>query len=182
MRLTKLPIDGPVRVELDRLEDERGFFARSYCSQEFAEHGLFDTVAQVNTSFTAQMGSVRGIHFQREPHSEAKLVRVVRGAIFDVVVDLRADSPTFGQWISEELSADNRTMLAIPEGFGHGFQTLTDDVEMIYLHSVPYAPESNGGIRFDDPAVGIVWPLPINLVSPKDLTLPLLDDLEPLVP
>ena len=182
MQLTKFAIEGPLCVELDRIEDERGFFARSFCSTEFAEHGLFHTVAQANTSYTAKMGTVRGIHFQREPHSEAKLVRVVRGAIFDVAVDLRAGSSTFGQWVSQELSSETRRMLAIPEGFGHGFQTLTDDVEMIYLHSVPYVPECSGGVRYDDPTIGIDWPLPINMVSPKDSKLPSIDDLEPLVP
>ena len=182
MNFTGLALDGVLRVELEPLEDERGFFARSFCKSEFAAQGLFADVAQINSSYTARKGSIRGLHFQRAPAAEAKLVRVVRGAICDVAVDLRSGSRTFGQWVSERLSADNRRALYIPEGFAHGFQTLSDNVEIIYLHSVPFAPGLGGGVRFDDREIGVDWPLPVSVISLKDQELPSLNSTEPLEP
>jgi dTDP-4-dehydrorhamnose 3,5-epimerase len=182
MIYNKLELDGLVRIAPERITDTRGFFARSFCSEDFAVHGLFSRIAQINTSYTTRKGSIRGLHFQRAPAAEAKTVRCVRGCIFDVAVDLRAGSATYGRWAAEELSAENRNMLYIPEGFGHGFQTLTDDVEMIYLHSTVYAPGFSGGVRHDDPAIGIDWPLPVTEISDKDASLPRLGETEPLSP
>ncbi len=182
MKFEPLAIDDVLRIDLDRIEDDRGFFARAFCAEEFRSRKLFYEIAQINTSYSRHRGSIRGVHFQRTPAAEAKVVRVVRGAIFDVAVDLRAGSQTFGRWVAQELSAENRTALYIPEGFGHGFQTLTDDVEMTYIHSVPFSPEFSGGVRYDDPEIGIDWPLSTTVISPKDQDLPTLAELEPLEP
>lgn len=177
MKFTPLPFNGLCRVTIDRLEDVRGYFGRSFCAEEFEKHGLFSSIAQANVSVTDRKGSIRGLHFQAPPKAEAKLVRVVRGSIFDVAVDLRRTAPSFGRWWAEELSAENGHMFYIPEGFAHGFQTLTDDVEMQYLHSVPYAPELSGGVFYDDPDIGITWPLSQTIVSSRDKDLPPLKNL-----
>ncbi len=180
MKFEPMMISDVLRIDLNRIEDDRGFFARSFCSEEFQSRHLFSEIAQINTSYTRHMGTIRGLHFQRAPAAEAKVVRVVQGAIFDVAVDLRSGSETFGHWIAQELSADNRVALYIPEGFAHGFQTMTDDVEMVYLHSIPFSPEYSGGVHFDDPEIGISWPLSKTVISPRDRALPLLAELEPL--
>ncbi len=180
MKLEPLTIRDVLRIDLSPIEDDRGFFARSFCTEEFRAQNLFSKIAQINTSFTRRKGSIRGLHFQRAPFAEAKVVRVVRGAIFDVAVDMRLNSQTFGRWVFQELSADNRAALYIPEGFAHGFQTLTDDVEMTYLHSVPFNPNFSGGVRFDDPDIGVEWPLSSTVISPKDRGLPTLSEMEPL--
>ncbi len=180
MKFNPLAIKDVLRIELDRIEDERGFFARSFCSREFGESSLFTEIRQINTSYTLQKGTIRGLHFQRAPAGEAKVVRVVRGSIFDVAVDLRKGSPTFGRWVSQELNAENRAALYIPEGFAHGFQTLTNDVEMTYLHSAAYDADCGGGVYYGDTQIGIDWPLPETVISPRDRELPPLADLEPL--
>jgi len=167
---TELP--GVVIVDLDRLEDERGFFARSWCAGEFAEHGLSPLLSQCNVSFNTRRGTLRGMHFQREPWSEAKLVRCTRGRIYDVALDLRRDSPSFRRWVSIELSEENRRMLYIPEGCAHGFQTLEDASEVFYQMTNRYNAESAAGVRWNDPAFGIEWPLPDPILSPRDAGYP----------
>ena len=155
-RETKLK--GAFIIEPERLEDERGLFARTFCEEEFKAHGLNSRVVQCNISFNKKKGTLRGMHYQVAPHEEAKLVRCTRGAIYDVIVDLRPDSPTFKQWVAVELTADNHRMLYIPEGFAHGFQTLEDNTEVFYQMSELYHPESARGVRWDDPVFGIEWP------------------------
>jgi dTDP-4-dehydrorhamnose 3,5-epimerase len=155
-------------IELKTFADERGWFARTFCKKEFEQIGHHKEWVQINHSMSRDRGTIRGMHFQYPPHNEAKLVRCISGKVFDVMVDIRRGSPTFLQWTAAELSAENRRMLYIPEGFAHGFQTLTDDVELIYHHSAYYAPEAEGGLRFDDPAIGIEWPLPPGNISVKD--------------
>lgn len=159
-------------VEMERHVDERGYFARAWCAREFAEHGLETRLAQASLSFNPRRGTLRGMHYQRPPHAEVKLVRCIRGAIWDVAVDLRARSPTRGRWQGFELSAENGRALYIPEGFAHGFQTLTPDTEVLYLISAFHAADAAVGVRYDDPAFAISWPLPISCVSPRDAAWP----------
>jgi dTDP-4-dehydrorhamnose 3,5-epimerase len=180
MRFTELPLAGAFRVELEPRGDTRGFFARLFCAEEFAAHGLATDWVQCNTSFTAEQGTLRGLHFQRPPMAETKLLRCIRGAIFDVIVDLRAGSPTFGRWHGERLDDQNRTMICVPQGFAHGFQTLTPDVEMLYFHSAPYSAAHEGGLRWDDARVAVDWPLGVTEVSARDAAFPTLDQLEPI--
>jgi dTDP-4-dehydrorhamnose 3,5-epimerase len=168
MRFVETNVTGARIIELERREDNRGFFARSWCENEFAAHGLNSHVVQINVAYTAKKATLRGLHYQVAPHQEAKTVRCTRGAIFDVAVDLRHDSPTFRQWVGVELSADNHRMLYIPEGCAHGYQSLADDSEIEYLTTAFYVPESARGVRFDDPAFGIDWPLPLGIVSDAD--------------
>lgn len=164
---------GAYIIDLERREDERGFFARVWCGEEFARHDLETRVAQVNLSHNRLQGTLRGMHFQHPPHAETKLVRCVRGAIYDVIIDLRPSSPTYREWIGVELTADNRRALFVPEGFAHGFQTLVDDSDVMYQVSAPYSPGAEGGVRFDDPAFGISWPLPVTMITAKDQGWPL---------
>lgn len=170
-RETKLK--GAFIIELKRLEDERGFFARTFCQEEFRAHGLNPRVVQCNISFNKQKGTLRGMHYQIAPYEEAKLVRCTRGAIYDVIIDLRPESPTFKQWVAAELTAENRRMLYVPEGFAHGFQTLEDNTEVFYMMSEFYHPECAKGVRWDDPAFGIKWPITSNVtISVKDRNYP----------
>jgi dTDP-4-dehydrorhamnose 3,5-epimerase len=171
---TRLP--GAYLIRLEPRADARGFFARSWCQHEFAEHGLADCIAQANVSYNTRRGTLRGMHWQEAPFAETKLVRCTRGAIFDAIVDLRPDSPSYRQWYGAELSAENRSMLYVPEGFAHGFLTLDDDTEVTYQVSQFYTPGAERGARHDDPAFGIVWPLPIEVISDKDRTWPDYDD------
>ena len=168
MIFTELALKGVYLIEPDRREDERGFFARTFCAEEFSAHGLSPTVVQCNISFNRHRGTLRGLHFQAPPHSEARLVRCTRGNIYDVIVDLRPDSRTFKQWDAIELTADNRRMLYVPEGVAHGFQTLADDTEVLYQMSEFYHPECARGIRWDDPAFEIKWPVANPIISDKD--------------
>lgn len=168
MRFAETYLKGAWLIEPVPLSDARGFFARTFCMREFASHGLEISFVQNSTSYSAQSGTLRGLHFQREPHSEAKLVSCLKGAIWDVIVDLRQGSETFGAWAAFELTAENRRQLYIPRGFAHGFQTLRDHTEVSYLISEFYDPESADGIRFDDPALAIDWPLPVSVISEKD--------------
>lgn len=156
----------------DPFRDERGFFVRTFCEREFAGEGLVSRYVQNSLSHTARRGSLRGMHFQSQPAAETKIVRCMRGAIFDVIVDLRPHSKTYRRWQGFELSAENGRQLYIPGGFAHGFQTLTDDVDVLYLISEFYAPQLAGGVRYDDPAFGIRWPLPVSVISQKDQSWP----------
>jgi dTDP-4-dehydrorhamnose 3,5-epimerase len=153
---TKLP--DAYLIELERHEDERGFFARAWCRDEFAEHGLAPDLAQCSISRNSLAGTLRGMHFQTAPHDEAKLVRCTTGAIFDVIVDLRSDSPMHGEWLGVELDAARGNALYVPKGFAHGFQTLVDGTDVLYMISDPYIPEAAAGVRWDDPAFAIEWP------------------------
>ena len=162
-------------IDLQRHEDSRGFFARTFCAQEFAEAGLATGFVQHSQSYNRARGTLRGMHFQLAPHREVKLVRCIAGAIFDVIIDLRPDSPSYLQWEGFELSAGNGRTLYVPEGFAHGFQTLADDTHVLYAISRPYAPEAAAGVRHDDPAFGIAWPLPVAAISEKDAAWPLVD-------
>jgi dTDP-4-dehydrorhamnose 3,5-epimerase len=163
---------GAFVIEPEILSDERGFFARTWCSKEFAKHGLNPTVSQCNISFNKKKGTLRGMHYQGAPQEEAKLVRCTAGAIYDVIIDLRRNSTTFKRWISVELNADNRKMLYIPEGFAHGFLTLVDDTEVFYQMSEFYSAEHARGVRWDDPAFNIEWPLDIVVIAEKDRNYP----------
>ena len=172
MRFTPLPLAGACLIDLEKRGDDRGFFARFFCEDEFARHGLCEKFAQINNSLTAKKGTLRGMHYQLPPAAEVKVVRCIRGALFDVILDLRPHSPTFGQSFGAELSAENRTMMYVPEGFAHGFVTLEADTEALYLVTAPYAPAAERGIRFDDPKFGIRWPVPPVELSDKDRKWP----------
>jgi len=165
-------LQGAYVVDLKRIEDHRGFFARGFCVQEFQQQGLIGEMVQLNIAFSHTKGTVRGMHFQESPHAEAKLVRCTRGAIFDVIVDLRSGSPTRGQWAGFELSEQNGSMIYVPKGFAHGYQTLVDGTEMNYMTSAAYAASAAKGVRFDDPALGIQWPLVPTIVSDADRRWP----------
>ena len=165
-------LDGAWLVLPERRHDSRGFFARTFCVDEFRNHNLETHFPQHSVSRSVQKGTVRGMHFQREPHQEVKLVRCLSGAICDVIVDLRPASSTFRQWRAFTLSDDNGHQLYIPKGFAHGFQTLCDDVQVNYLISEFYAPDASSGVRHDDPAFGIIWPLPVEAISEKDTRWP----------
>lgn len=168
-------LEGAFVVELDKLEDERGFFARAFCAKEFGSRGLCGRVVQANMSFSAKRGTVRGLHYQVAPAGEAKLIRCIRGAVWDVIIDMRPESPTYLRHVAIELSAANRRAIYAPEMFAHGNQALTDGAELFYLAGGSYARELERGVRYDDPAVGIEWPLPVSVVSEKDRAWPLLE-------
>lgn len=159
-------------IEIEKLEDDRGFFARSWCRKEFENSGLVYDMVQANVSWNKRKGTLRGMHYQRPPYEETKVVRCTRGSIYDVIIDLRPDSPTYKQWLGVELTADNYKMLYVPGGFAHGFQTLQDDTEVIYQVSQFYTPGAEGGIRWDDPAFQIDWPLEVQVISDKDRSWP----------
>jgi dTDP-4-dehydrorhamnose 3,5-epimerase len=170
------PLSGLKVVRRIPMADKRGHLTRVFCAEDLAMAGWRSPVAQINHTLTFARGVVRGLHFQRPPHSEIKLVTCLRGAVWDVAVDVRANSPTFLRWHAEELSADNSRALLVPEGFAHGFQTLSDDVEMLYVHSVPHVPESEAGLNPQDAMLGIEWPLPISDQSTGDETRPMLTE------
>jgi dTDP-4-dehydrorhamnose 3,5-epimerase len=168
---TRLP--GAFLVELEPRKDERGAFARTWCRTEFAARGLSDEISQCSLSRNTRAGTLRGLHFQTEPHAETKLVRCTRGAIFDVIVDLRTESETEGEWLGVELSSSDGTALYVPKGFAHGFQTLVDETEVFYTMSDPYVPEASTGVRWDDPTLGIEWPeAQERIISERDLAWP----------
>jgi len=175
MIFTESTLPGAYTIEMTRLEDERGFFARSYSAEEFAARDLPAMMSQCSVSFNPRKGTLRGMHFQAAPHGEDKLVRCTAGAIFDVIVDLRADSPAHRRWFGTDLTADNRRSLFIPKGFAHGFITLRDDTEVLYMISVPHAPGHERGVRWNDPALAIQWPMEPALISARDAAYPLLD-------
>lgn len=172
MKFTETPLPGAFIIDLEPHRDERGFFARTFCAREFARHGLSARVVQCSLSSNSKAGTLRGMHFQQPPLSEAKLVRCVRGAIHDVVVDLRPQSATYRRQFAVELSMENRRALFVPALFAHGFQTLTDHTEVEYQMSEFYAPEAARGFRYNDPEFAIRWPLPISVISPQDLVWP----------
>ena len=168
MVFEETPLKGAWLIDLEKRGDERGFFARVFCEKEFAAHGLATRFVQVNDSLSAQKGTLRGMHYQLAPASEVKIVRCIRGWLWDVVLDVRAGSPTFGQWFGAELSAENRLAMYCPAGFAHGFLTLEPDTESFYLASHAYAPAHERGIRWNDPRFGIEWPIEPSVVSDKD--------------
>jgi len=172
MKFTKTPLAGAMAIDVERREDARGFFGRTYCEREFEVHGLPVRMVQTNMSLTRRAGTLRGMHFQSAPDDEDKLVRCVRGAIWDAIVDLRPSSPTYCQWFGLELSESNTRMLLVPKGFAHGFVTLTDEAAVNYQVSAFYAPASERGTRHDDPAFGIRWPVPVLDMSDKDRSWP----------
>ena len=172
MMMSPTIIDGVWLMEIEPHPDERGFFARTWCRQELAAHGLETEIAQESLSYNQSSGTLRGLHFQRTPHEEVKIIRCTRGSVFDVVVDLRADSPTYCKWVGIELSAENRRSVYLPRGMAHGFQTLADNTEIIYLISAFHAPEAAGGARHDDAAFGIAWPLAVSMISERDRNWP----------
>lgn len=172
MRFTQTDLSGAYVVELEPIEDERGFFARTFCAQEFAARGLETHFLQCSLSFNLHRGILRGMHFQAPPHEEAKLVRCVRGRVYDVLLDLRPDSPTYRRWTAVELDSANRRSIYIPRGFAHGFQTLEDQTEIFYEISEPYHPDCARGVRWNDPAFGMHWPVPDPILSAKDRAYP----------
>jgi dTDP-4-dehydrorhamnose 3,5-epimerase len=161
-------------VEPELLRDERGFFTRTWSREVFAEHGIHELPVQCNVSLSIEVGTIRGIHYQRPPHQEGKLVRCTQGGIFDVVVDLRKDSPTYLKWFGQELTASNHLSMWVPLGCAHGFQTIKANTEITYLVTAPYEKQAEGGIRWDDPAIGIKWPLAVTRMSERDRAFPLL--------
>lgn len=167
-RINDLRIPGLKLIQRTLIGDQRGFLCRLFCAEELALAGWTKPIAQINHTLTAKQGTVRGMHFQHPPHAEMKLVSCLRGKVFDVAVDIRPDSPTYLHWHAEELSADNHKALLIPEGFAHGFQALTNNVELLYCHSAPYVPEAEGGLNALDPKLAIAWPLEISEMSERD--------------
>lgn len=172
MTFAETRLKGAFLIDLERHKDGRGFFARSWCKREFQAHGLNTSVVQCNISGNRSKGTLRGLHYQRSPHEEAKLVRCTRGAIYDVIVDLRPDSPTFRSYFAEILTAENHRMVYVPEGFAHGFLTLTDDTEIFYQMFQYYVPEAAAGVRWNDPAFGIAWLEPVMVISEQDQSYP----------
>ena len=169
----KTPLEGAYLIELEKRGDERGFFARFFCEKEFESAGLEKNFIQINNSESAKKGTLRGLHYQLPPASEVKVIRAIKGSLYDVIVDIRAGSSTFGRWFGAELNDHNRLMMYVPRGFAHGFITLTDDVEAFYLVSAFYSPENERGLRFNDPNINIKWPLEPTEVSDKDRNWPL---------
>lgn len=175
MKFHETPLNGVHLIELEKRGDDRGFFARAFCTREFGGAGLVDRFVQMNNSLSAKRGTLRGLHYQLAPAAEVKVVRCIKGSLYDVVADLRPDSSTFGQWFGADLTADNRLMMYVPRGFAHAILTLSDDAEALYMVSDFYAPESERGLRFDDPWLGVTWPIDPVEVSPKDRAWPLFD-------
>ena len=168
MKFTETRLDGAFVIEPERIEDERGFFARTWSQKEFTERGLDSRVVECSTSFNRAAGTLRGMHYQAAPHAEVKLVRCTAGAVYDCVVDLRESSPSFKGWFAAELTAENGLALYVPEGFAHGFLTLEEGSEVLYQMSAPYVPASARGVRWDDPAFGIDWPGPVQVINDRD--------------
>lgn len=172
MKFTETPLKGAFVIDLEKREDERGFFARAWCQKEFESHGIYRLPVQANMSYNKKAGTIRGMHYQAAPNQESKLIRCINGAIYDVIIDLRKDSPTYKQWFGIELNAENRTMLFVPEDFAHGFLALKDNSEVMYQVSAFYNFESERIIRYDDPSFDIKWPIEVTVVSDKDITTP----------
>lgn len=172
MQFTPTPLEGSFVIDLEKIEDERGFFARLFSTEEAGKQGIETTLLHVNNSLSVKKGTLRGMHYQLSPRQETKVVRCIRGALYDVILDLRKDSPTFGQSFGKELTAENRSMMYIPKGFAHGFVTLEPDTEIIYLVSQSYSPDHERGIRWDDPYFGIRWPEKPTVLSERDRSHP----------
>jgi dTDP-4-dehydrorhamnose 3,5-epimerase len=181
MIFTETNLPGAYVIDLKKMQDQRGFFGRAWCQREFEAQGLVSRLAQANISFNHLQGTLRGMHYQIAPFEETKLVRCTKGAIYDVIIDLRLESPTYKQWVGVELTAANYKTLYVPEGFAHGYQTLENDTEVFYQVSQFYAPESERGIRYNDSAFGIKWPLPVKMISDKDKSWPDYENHEALV-
>jgi dTDP-4-dehydrorhamnose 3,5-epimerase len=179
MIFTETKLAGAFIIDLERREDSRGFFARAFCQNEFAEHGLKTTIAQANVASNSHRGTLRGMHFQYPPAAETKLVRCTRGAILDIIVDLRPESETYLQHVAVELNEDNQRALYVPERFAHGYQALRDNTDTSYQVGEFYTPEAEGGLLHDDPRLGLEWPLPVAVISEKDQQFSLLDEIEP---
>lgn len=175
MQFRQTELGGAYLISLDPIVDERGFFARAWCRDEFSKHGLPTELVQSNVGFSQRRGTLRGMHYQIAPHAECKLVRCTQGSVYDVIVDLRPDSPTYGRWVGAKLSAENRTQMFLPAGFAHGYQTLVDNSELVYHTTQAYHGAAARGARFDDPAFGIQWPLEPTVISEQDRNWPLLD-------
>lgn len=178
MIFTETKLKGAFVIDLERRSDERGFFARTFCQHEFRDHGLKPVIAQANVASNNKKGTLRGMHFQYPPMAETKLVRCTRGAILDIIVDLRPESPTYLQHVAVELTEENMRALYVPERFAHGYQTLHDGTDTSYQVGEFYAPNTEGGLRYDDPKLGLAWPLPVSVISPKDQAFPPLHDIE----
>jgi dTDP-4-dehydrorhamnose 3,5-epimerase len=176
MIFTETALKGSFIISLEPYSDERGWFARTFCKKEFEKIGHQKEWVQMNHSFTIHQGTIRGMHFQLPPFTEIKMVRCIAGSVLDVIVDIRKDSATFLQWFSVELSAANKLMIYIPEGFAHGFQTLENNSELIYHHTEFYQPGVEGGLLYNDPQLNIQWPLPVQNISERDINHPLLDN------
>jgi dTDP-4-dehydrorhamnose 3,5-epimerase len=176
MKFDPLPLAGAYQITLEPRGDERGRFTRLFCARELAEIGHVKPIVNVNHSYTQKQGTIRGMHFQHPPDAEGKIVKCIRGAIWDCIVDIRKDSPTFLHWTALELTESNHRMIYVPEGFAHGFQSLTDDVEIVYFVSNYYAPDNEAGLRFDDPALKIDWPVEVTEVSVRDRGHSLMED------
>jgi dTDP-4-dehydrorhamnose 3,5-epimerase len=170
MKFVETPLKEAYLIEIEPISDQRGFFARSWCEKEFRDRGLTPNLVQCNISFNIKKGTLRGMHYQTKPHQEAKLVRCTQGAIYDVIIDIRPDSPTFKKWFAVELSGNNRKIIYIPEGFAHGFQTLEDNTEVFYQMSEFFYPSGARGIRWDDPEFQIEWRLDNKIISDRDLS------------
>jgi len=179
MKFTETKLAGAFVLDLERREDSRGFFARAFCQDEFAAHGLNTRIAQANVAYNRSRGTLRGMHFQFPPAAESKLVRCTRGGIVDVIVDLRPESPTYLEHVAVELNEENGTALYVPERFAHGYQVLVDGTETSYQVGEFYTPEVESGLRYDDPRLGLEWPLPVSQISDKDRVWALLDEFEP---
>jgi dTDP-4-dehydrorhamnose 3,5-epimerase len=176
MRINPLPLKDAYDIVPTPFTDNRGFFARVFCKKELSLIGLSKDIVQINHSLTVQKGAIRGMHFQYPPNAEIKIIRCLHGAVFDTIIDLRKDSPTFLKWHGEILSKKNMKMLYVPEGFAHGFQTLDKGCELLYYHTEFYKPEYEGSVRYDDPAIGISWPMKVTDISIKDKSYPFLQD------
>jgi dTDP-4-dehydrorhamnose 3,5-epimerase len=172
MKFIETPLKGAFVIELEKRGDERGFFARTFCKKEFEANGLNNEIVQINNSLSKDKGTLRGMHYQLSPKSEDKIVRCIKGSLFDVIIDLRPDSETFKKWFGTELSAENRNMLVVPKGFAHGFITLEENTEAFYLVTEYYSPEHERGVRYNDPAFGIKWPIEPIVISDKDKNHP----------
>lgn len=180
MIFTPLALDGAYRIDLERRGDKRGSFARMFCQEEFQRHGLTSIWSQCNVSHSMLSGTLRGMHFQRPPKADAKLVKCMVGSVFDVIVDLRQGSETYGKWASVTLTADGGEMIYIPKGFAHGFQTLVENAQLLYFHSDSYSPGDEGGLHHADDQIGIAWPLEVTSLSERDKTLPTLAKVKPI--
>ena len=180
MIFTKLPLRGSLKIDLDKKEDDRGFFARYFCEKEFSDQGINLKWVQINTSLSKNKNTLRGLHFQRPPMAEDKIIRCLRGSIWDLIVDLRKNSQTFGKWFGTELNEENRTMIFVPKGFAHGFISLKPNSEILYLVSEFYSPEHEHSLNWNDKEININWPVRPKFISQKDLEAPYLKDLDPI--
>ncbi|MGF1585664.1 MAG: dTDP-4-dehydrorhamnose 3,5-epimerase [Bacteroidales bacterium] len=172
MKFTELPLKGAYLLEVNKISDDRGFFGRAWCREEMKEHGLKEDIKQINTSLSLKKGTLRGMHYQVDPYQETKFIRCTRGSIYDVIIDLRPESPTFLKWAANELTADNYRMVYVPENFAHGFISLEDQSEVYYPVTEFYTPGAERGLRWDDPVFNIKWPIPVEIISEKDASQP----------